>query len=814
MVEEDPESEGLGELIAHSGFVQSLAAHLLARTDGAEDVAQETWMAAMQSRRAGELSGRSLKAWLAQVVRRKAFRLRTRERSRGLREERYGQELAERGGEGSPESHSLRAETIQRVTAAVLALKEPYQQTVLLRFYENLADQDIAKRMGVPVATVRSRLQRAKAQLRSQLRAEFDGSEARWQAALLPLLQDPPPAWVSTFPAITTVGGLAMTAKIKIALVGLAALGALTWYSLVQPAGTRLDAQAGIQAEGSSMVDLGAPAASEVVEVGERSVRREGTGGTEQAQPQEDPGVSVASGLFGTVLYKGRPLEGVQVTPYGVSVHRLKHFATGEDVVGHVRPIDREVRAQQSGYSSHTAIPADREVDAPLPEDLRSFSPIRDLAPVQTDSRGRFAFPQVPDRPFVLRFTDADQGLALLSGPFLPPNEPSWEVGPFEMQLASQIEGHLQFDHALSLQGHTVRMRGLPGFASTSDADGRFAFRQVPPGEFLVSIDVGPGVYRPEWGQSFFLRVGPGAQRSVTLSSRSKPCSLLTVGVTHNDAPCGGGTLTLQERGSDRTVSIKLDELGRGQGTVPRDLPHLPYLRRPGSPDSSLIGEDLVIRNEREEIQLQVQTGGIHLRLPHSALPPMETTILSVRTRVPWANAVRFDRILGPDGTGVPLDAAGLASLRVPAWMPLQPCLQNEAGAWIHIDTHEVMFPAGEASFEMVWDEAAGKLSLSGHDPQLRQSTSERTPPYRLSVEWRNPRTQELERTHRRVSLLRVVAQPEEDSAFEIEGLPTGPLDVWIRLQRKGSAWQDVHTWKRTVTVHPAGEREEILLSR
>ena len=70
--------------------------------------------------------------------------------------------------------------------AAVLTLAEPYRATVLLRFFEGLPPRLIAARLGVPVATVHSRLQRALAQLRHQLDHDFAG-RPQWLAAFAPI---------------------------------------------------------------------------------------------------------------------------------------------------------------------------------------------------------------------------------------------------------------------------------------------------------------------------------------------------------------------------------------------------------------------------------------------------------------------------------------------------------------------------------------------------------------------------------------------------------------------------------------------------
>lgn len=73
----------------------------------------------------------------------------------------------------------------RRVAEAVLALAEPYRTTVWLRWFEGLAVDEVAARMAAPPNTVRTRLQRAHALLKSRL--DRDYGEGRWGAWALPV---------------------------------------------------------------------------------------------------------------------------------------------------------------------------------------------------------------------------------------------------------------------------------------------------------------------------------------------------------------------------------------------------------------------------------------------------------------------------------------------------------------------------------------------------------------------------------------------------------------------------------------------------
>jgi len=168
-------------LLIHDSFVRALARSLLADRDAAEDVVQDTWLAAVER---GAVAV-SLPGWLAGVVRKRASK-HARSQERRLRRER---EVARSEGAPSDEEILEREAVRARVVAAVLALEGPYRECVLLRFFENLPPRAIAARLGLPVETVRTRLKRAIEMLRARLDrehgGEHGGGRAAWSAALV-----------------------------------------------------------------------------------------------------------------------------------------------------------------------------------------------------------------------------------------------------------------------------------------------------------------------------------------------------------------------------------------------------------------------------------------------------------------------------------------------------------------------------------------------------------------------------------------------------------------------------------------------------
>ena len=190
-----PQGPVLQELIEHAGWIRALARGLVSDPAIAEDVAQDAWLAVLE--RPPEHS-ENLRGWIATVVRNT---VRMRVRGDGRRADRETL-VAQDSTEELPSASDLaeRVETQRRPAARVLELEEPYQETVLLRYYEGLSSAEIARRTGVPAGTVRWRLSEGLARLRGGLDEDFDGERAAWVGLLLPLTER------AALPATSAVG--------------------------------------------------------------------------------------------------------------------------------------------------------------------------------------------------------------------------------------------------------------------------------------------------------------------------------------------------------------------------------------------------------------------------------------------------------------------------------------------------------------------------------------------------------------------------------------------------------------------------------
>jgi len=176
----------LDELLEHASWARQLAQSLVGES-AADDLLQETWLAALRNTPSGD---RPLRPWLATVLSNLA-----RKRARGQGRRREREQIGSRP-EALPSAATLteRAESQRLLIDALLELDPEMRQLVLLRFFEGHSASQIARLQGVPATTVRSRLERGLAQLRGILDGRQGGDRESWSLALLPLLRIKTPA--------------------------------------------------------------------------------------------------------------------------------------------------------------------------------------------------------------------------------------------------------------------------------------------------------------------------------------------------------------------------------------------------------------------------------------------------------------------------------------------------------------------------------------------------------------------------------------------------------------------------------------------
>lgn len=203
--------------VAQDARLRALARRLVRDAHLAEDVAQDAWTAAMR----GAPQRASLGAWLGGVTRKLSLKaLRSNER-------RLRREFGSTAPETPPSTDALVAQEAARraVADAVLALPDATRTVIVWRFFDGLSPGAIARRLGEPVETVRTRIKRGLDRLRQSLDSTHGGDGRAWCAALAPL------AFAKTSSAgigAILTGVAAMNTSVKVG-IGVAALVAVTW---------------------------------------------------------------------------------------------------------------------------------------------------------------------------------------------------------------------------------------------------------------------------------------------------------------------------------------------------------------------------------------------------------------------------------------------------------------------------------------------------------------------------------------------------------------------------------------------------------
>ena len=231
----------LGDILANTVWMRRLAQRLVADAAERDEVVQAVWLQALLHAPATQ----NPRPWLAAVLRnvvRMGFRGDARRRARE-------EAAVVAAPPATPEELVDRVESERDLASALLELAEPYRATLLLRYYEELSAAEIARRLGVPAATVRSRLKRGLDELRAKLEARGGGDRRRWALALIPTATA---ARGGTAKAIATAigGALIMKSAVKVTVAAVLLLlfgvGAVAVWRHRAPAGELTRTRAGV----------------------------------------------------------------------------------------------------------------------------------------------------------------------------------------------------------------------------------------------------------------------------------------------------------------------------------------------------------------------------------------------------------------------------------------------------------------------------------------------------------------------------------------------------------------------------------------
>ncbi len=165
----------LERLLQNTEWLRSLALALARDAHDAEDLVQETWIAALRSppavtdESATEIDAgavnRSTRAWLRRVVSNAARLHWRRDVRRRAREEVAATSEAIDG----PDDAAERAELLERILTSLLALPKPDRTIVLWRYFDGESTARIAARLDINPGAARMRLSRALARIRAEL---------------------------------------------------------------------------------------------------------------------------------------------------------------------------------------------------------------------------------------------------------------------------------------------------------------------------------------------------------------------------------------------------------------------------------------------------------------------------------------------------------------------------------------------------------------------------------------------------------------------------------------------------------------------
>ncbi len=433
------------ELLAQAGWLGALARTLVADPGEADDLVQETWLAALKRPPMGD---RPLRPWLARVARNLA---RMRRRSEGARGER--ERSAGRVDREQPTSAEL-AERLEGQTLLVQALAEldePYRSTVLLAYFEQASSAEIAARDGISEGTVRWRLHQAIRELRTRLDDRHANDRSAWVALLLPLARTESSALATASGAAGGVLGMSLYLKLSTVAVF---VFLIAWFSFraLRPDAAEL-ADARVQStESVVFAPLEEAPATLVAEVpgSARSAAGAAAPGASGAAPAREP---LARLRLRVLDEQHQPIAGVPIEARSSAYFRAQSATSGAD-----GRAELELQANE-GLRANP--------EAQLELELVTRAPQWTI--------GRL-------RPLVHAGESAD-------------------LGDLVLQRAGAVRGRVVDAAGAPIEGATIALRtddvlvpgsaqgieisdleGLPGPSTHSDARGEFLLASVPPG--------------------------------------------------------------------------------------------------------------------------------------------------------------------------------------------------------------------------------------------------------------------------------------------------------------------------------------------
>jgi RNA polymerase sigma-70 factor (ECF subfamily) len=159
---------------AYQTQVYGLCVRMLGSREAGEDATQEAFLSAFRS--IGRYRGGSFKAWLMRIAANACYdALRRRKRrpavSLDVLLDDPDDPLPLRDTGDTPEEHALRRDLVRTIEAALAMLPHEERLAVVLCDVQGMQYEEIARIMGTPLGTVKSRIARGRARLRRDLSA-------------------------------------------------------------------------------------------------------------------------------------------------------------------------------------------------------------------------------------------------------------------------------------------------------------------------------------------------------------------------------------------------------------------------------------------------------------------------------------------------------------------------------------------------------------------------------------------------------------------------------------------------------------------
>ena len=178
-----------GDMVAFNGLVDrykdrlmNVIGRMLSSVEEAQDIVQETFVRVYQHRQSFNFQ-HCFSTWIYTI----ALNL-ARNELRKRKKFKFFEITEMKGNEAEfAVEMKLPSRLPEALNAAIKDLPEKYRVAFLLRDIQELPYEEVAKILGVPLGTVKSRVNRARMMLREKLQPKLEGYNALSKSALLPV---------------------------------------------------------------------------------------------------------------------------------------------------------------------------------------------------------------------------------------------------------------------------------------------------------------------------------------------------------------------------------------------------------------------------------------------------------------------------------------------------------------------------------------------------------------------------------------------------------------------------------------------------